>query len=308
MDSNDAKHLISVIIPVYNVEKYLNRCLDSVINQTYRNLQIILVDDGSSDRSGLICDDYSSRDNRVVTIHKENGGVSSARNAGLDIAAGEFIGFVDSDDYLDEDMYEYLYDIISSTGSDISQCGMYSCYADHTELPRQMDYFENADNVTALRRMLESRVSNMSTTNKQYRTKLFNNIRFRNYSMLEDVLLLTEIMVVAQSMTFTNCPKYYYYRRPDSLTTSKFVDKPFDGKIAIDMVYDIAVSVFPTLEEQARMRKIWIRFVLLDKIYASGWKTDREHEMDMVQFLRSEKDLILKRDYFTTGRKHTQGY
>ena len=104
--------LISVIIPVYNVELYLRRCIDSVIKQTYKNLEIILVDDGSTDKSGEICDEYASLDNRISVIHKENGGLSSARNAGLKNAHGEYFGFVDSDDAIVEDMYEYLYDIL----------------------------------------------------------------------------------------------------------------------------------------------------------------------------------------------------
>lgn len=101
--------LISVIVPVYNVEKYLHKCINSILNQTYKNLEIILIDDGSTDNSGKICDEYALKDNRIKVIHKENGGLSSARNAGLDICSGDYIGFVDSDDYIAEDMYEYLY-------------------------------------------------------------------------------------------------------------------------------------------------------------------------------------------------------
>ena len=101
--------LISIIIPVYNVEKYLEDCLNSVVNQTYKNLEIILIDDGSTDNSGKICDLYAKKDNRIVVIHKENAGVSSARNVGLKIAKGLYIGFVDPDDYIAEDMYEILY-------------------------------------------------------------------------------------------------------------------------------------------------------------------------------------------------------
>ena len=102
------KPLLSVIVPIYNVEEYLEKCLDSIINQTYKNLEIILVDDGSPDKCPQICDEYAKKDDRIVVIHKENGGVSSARNLGLDIAKGEFITFVDSDDWIDETMYEKM--------------------------------------------------------------------------------------------------------------------------------------------------------------------------------------------------------
>ena len=118
------KNLISIIIPVYNVEQYLSRCVDSVINQTYKNLEIILVDDGSTDNSGKICDEYALKDNRIKVIHKKNGGVSSARNAGLDIAKGDYIGFVDSDDFIEHDMYEYLQNLIIEYDADISICSI----------------------------------------------------------------------------------------------------------------------------------------------------------------------------------------
>lgn len=114
--------LISVIVPVYNVELYLEQCLNSIINQTYKNLEIILVNDGSTDNSGVICDLYANIDNRIIVIHKDNGGVSSARNAGLNVAKGNFIGFVDPDDWIADDMYEKLYLNIQNFNANISVC------------------------------------------------------------------------------------------------------------------------------------------------------------------------------------------
>ena len=119
------KDLISVIIPVYNVDKYLERCIDSVIVQTYSNLEIILVDDGSNDDSGIICDRYAKFDDRIKVIHKKNGGVSSARNEGIKYCNGKYIGFVDSDDYIDSTMYEYLYNLLISNDADISCCDFF---------------------------------------------------------------------------------------------------------------------------------------------------------------------------------------
>lgn len=104
--------VISVIVPIYNTEKYLAKCLDSLINQTFQRLEIILIDDGSTDNSGQICDEYAVKDDRIKVIHKTNGGVSSARNAGLDVVTGSYIAFVDPDDYIDSDMYEVLYKVV----------------------------------------------------------------------------------------------------------------------------------------------------------------------------------------------------
>lgn len=100
---------ISIIVPIYNVEKYLPKCIESILSQTFTNFELILVNDGSKDRSGIICDEYASKDNRIKVIHKENGGVSSARNSGVDLASGKYIGFVDPDDYIKKDMYERLH-------------------------------------------------------------------------------------------------------------------------------------------------------------------------------------------------------
>ena len=111
--------LISVIVPVYNTEKYLGRCVDSIINQTYTNLEIILVDDGSPDNSPAICDEYAKKDQRIKVIHKENGGLSSARNAGLDIAKGDFISFIDSDDWVEKDLFEVLVSLYGKTQAEI---------------------------------------------------------------------------------------------------------------------------------------------------------------------------------------------
>ena len=114
---------ISVIVPIYKTEQFLSKCIDSIINQTYKNLEIILVDDGSPDNCPKICDEYAKRDNRIKVIHKENGGLSSARNAGIEIATGDFSAFVDSDDWIDSDMYESLVKLSDEYNADIAECG-----------------------------------------------------------------------------------------------------------------------------------------------------------------------------------------
>ncbi|OOL43593.1 glycosyl transferase family 2, partial [Enterococcus faecium] len=119
-----------MIVPVYKVEKYLRKCVDSILAQTFTDFEVILVDDGSPDNSGKICDEYAEKDNRVRVIHKENGGLSSARNAGIDVARGKYLGFVDSDDYIDEDMYEILYENLKIHDADISSVELIPFYGD----------------------------------------------------------------------------------------------------------------------------------------------------------------------------------
>ena len=120
--------LISIIVPIYNVEDYLCKCVDSILTQTYKNIEVILVNDGSIDNCGKICDEYALKDNRVKVIHKKNGGIADARNAGLEICCGDYIGFVDSDDWIAEDMYEVLHDFASSNSLDVAICGVNIAY------------------------------------------------------------------------------------------------------------------------------------------------------------------------------------
>lgn len=124
---------ISVIVPVYKVEPYIRKCVDSILGQTFSDIQVILVDDGSPDQCGKICDEYAKQDNRVEVIHKENGGLSDARNAGIPYAKGEYIIFLDSDDYIENDMFEYMYTRIKDSGADMATCGLYEVYKDRIE-------------------------------------------------------------------------------------------------------------------------------------------------------------------------------
>lgn len=125
---------ISIIVPVYNVEKYLEKCVRSILAQTFTDFELILVDDGSPDSSGAMCDQFAEQDQRVKVIHKENGGLSDARNAGIEIATGEYLGFVDSDDYIADDMYELLYTNIVKEDADLSICGIYDVYEGKSQL------------------------------------------------------------------------------------------------------------------------------------------------------------------------------
>ena len=142
------KPLISIIIPVYKVEKYLEKCIKSVLDQTYKNLQIILVDDGSPDNCGNICDNYAKIDNRIEVIHKANGGLSEARNVGLKVARGEYIGFVDSDDYVSNEMFENLYNTLISNDVDVSICNFYTVI-------NNKNIIKNADNGVEIYNKLE---------------------------------------------------------------------------------------------------------------------------------------------------------
>lgn len=173
------KELISVIIPVYNVEKYLNKSIESVIKQTYKELEIILVDDGSTDSSGKICDEFAQKDDRIKVIHKKNGGLSDARNAGISEAKGKYLGFIDSDDYIDKNFYEILYNVLKKYNSDISICKHRETYTDYEENTSKLEIKEQVFNTEqALKELLLFGEVNNYAWNKLYKKELFNEINY----------------------------------------------------------------------------------------------------------------------------------
>ena len=170
---------ISIVVPIYNVEKYLERCIKSIINQTYKNLEIILVDDGSKDNCYNICEIYKKQDNRIVVIHKENGGLSDARNVGLLNSTSELICFIDSDDYVQKDYIEMLYNNLIEFKADISVCGFSHEREGQKSKYEKREYTETYDSQEALKKMINLN-SNFSVCawNKLYRKKLFDNIEY----------------------------------------------------------------------------------------------------------------------------------
>lgn len=213
--------LVSVVIPVYNVEPYLGRCVDSIINQTYKNLEIILVDDGSTDNSGKICDDYQSLDERICVIHKSNGGLSDARNSGLYHATGKYIAFIDSDDFIEQDFISILYQAIIENDADISICDYIKGTKNY--FPRQKGIRKVS--IFTSEQMLKQwhgeykHVETMAW-NKLYKRRLFidNNILYPYGYYNEDVQTTHLVVEVANKIVIVNYNLYYYYQRKDSIT------------------------------------------------------------------------------------------
>ena len=220
------KDLISVIIPIYNVDKYLSRCIDSVINQTYKNLEIILVDDGSTDNSGKICDEYALKDTRIKVIHKQNGGVSSARNVGLDIAKGEYIGFIDSDDYIESDMYEFLYDLLIKNNTEISCCNKFDFNSiTNKYLP---DKCFPKEGILSLNEVLQDIGGGFHIVTKIFNKNLINNIRFNEkFAIGEDLLFCFKVLKNSKKTIFKNIAKYYYYNNQNSVIRKKVFKRKF---------------------------------------------------------------------------------
>lgn len=213
------QELISVIVPIYNVEKYLKKCIDSIINQTYKNLEIILVDDGSPDNCGKICDEYVGKDSRVIVIHKENGGVSSARNRGLDIARGEYITFVDSDDLIGSNMtFEDNINILKRNSQiDILQYPIYYIF-NQTEIKKT---FPSSQCIYGERDLFLNWYTSKPITgyvwDKIFKRKIFDKIRFpENIQLAEDSYCIVDFVKTANCLYISELGYYGYCQRADS--------------------------------------------------------------------------------------------
>jgi len=214
------KALISIIIPVYKVEKYLEKCIQSVINQTYENLQIILVDDGSPDNCGKICDEYAKKDHRIEVIHKSNGGLSDARNKGLEIAKGEYIGFVDSDDYIEADMYEVLYNLLKQYNADVSICNFYTVSQGKISIKNADNGINEYNRIEILKEILLDKNIQSYAWNKLYKKELFDEIKYPIGKKYEDIGTTFYLLEKCNKVVVTGKSEYYYINRQDSIVNN----------------------------------------------------------------------------------------
>ena len=281
--------MVSVIVPVYNVKTYLKKCIDSILSQTYKDLELILVDDGSTDGCAQICDDYLCIDERVKVIHKKNGGQGSARNCALDIAKGDYIMFVDSDDYINNDMIDYMLESLERTESDIAFCG----FITHSGMRIVNSTTENKE---ILMNGAEEILLHYFTTNyvsgapcgKLFRKHLFDNIRFPEGVAREDVYIAHHI--------FGNCKKgvhvgrdfYNYIIREGSSEHQEFSPKFLISIKIADERYDYIKNNFPNLADIANISVYGARLSAIKKITRSG--AVKSHKSTYLELKKYIKD------------------
>lgn len=214
------KELISIIVPIYNVEDSLKKCIESILNQTYTNLEIILVDDGSPDKCGQICDWYKEKDARIRVVHKRNGGLSDARNVGIEIASGRYIGFVDSDDYIEPDMYSLLLHAINRESAQIACCGIIREFENgESSIIRTPHIYKTYTSVEAIKECLFQNEIGISVWCKLYKREIFDNIRFPVGETNEDAAILLETLSRG-NIVHIGKPMYHYVVRENSITAS----------------------------------------------------------------------------------------
>lgn len=233
--------LISIIIPVYNVEEYLDKCVESIVNQTYENLEIILVDDGSPDNCPAMCDEWAMKDSRIKVIHKTNGGLSDARNCGIDVSTGDYIYFIDSDDYISVDAIEKLYNVLSDNNCDIA-FGRYvevidgiekkAEYSDKTYIYSQDEFWEKRYSLSLQKEYLIS-ISMMVSWNKLIKKEVFDNVRFSKGRLHEDEFIIHKLIANCSRIAFLDSKLYYYLQRDNSIMGKRNLNNKIDALEAL---------------------------------------------------------------------------
>lgn len=246
--------LISIIVPVYKVEAYLDKCISSIVSQTYQNLEIILVDDGSPDNCPAMCDDWAEKDDRIRVIHKSNGALSDARNAGMAIASGELMGFVDSDDWISPDMYQILYENMVSTDSDLAACGVEMIWEDGRPsrmLTKPGGCVLNREE--AMHAIVAESWLKQPVWYKLYKTALVKDIPFPVGKCHEDVFWSYQAVARAGRVSVTDHVGYYYLQRSSSIMGEGYSLKRLDAIEAYEQRNEYMAEYFPELECDTRV-------------------------------------------------------
>lgn len=288
--------LISVVVPIYGVEEFLDNCVQSIFRQSYSNLEIILVDDGSPDRCGVMCDDYAKKDVRIKVIHKPNGGLSDARNAGIDIATGKYITFIDSDDYFSPDAIEYLYKLVKDHDADVSIGALKkttslsdASRANHLDVVRY-------SNKEALEEMLYSKKFSTSAPAKLYKSELFDGVRYPLNKFSEDLFTTYKTLYKATSVVYGNQIIYYYYRRPGSITASHFSPKQYDVVDALKIMGEEVPTVKTELLPAYSSQMVEDIMAMLERKPASSeinslglWNLVKEYRPNVIRDIKATK-------------------
>lgn len=290
----EKKALISVIVPIYKVEKYLDRCVSSIVSQTYSNLEIILVDDGSPDNCPLICDEWQKKDNRIKVFHKKNGGLSDARNCGIDNSNGDYVVFVDSDDYIAKNMIEVLYTTLMEDKTDIAICDYYISELDKNSphkfsnkkfivKDKKFDYLYN-----------EYGCVTVVAWNKIYKKSIFENIRYPYGKVHEDEFIICDVLKKANSVSYILEPLYYYVQRENSIMNQISLKK-FDIVEALDKRIEFFES---DITNRAITQKVeFFRLLgLLTRVYS--YQNNLWNDEFVIEKLKKLKELAMIVDKF----------
>lgn len=260
--------MISVIIPIYNVEEYLDRCIESIINQTFKNLEIILVNDGSTDNCLDICKKWLKIDKRIKLIDKKNGGLSDARNAGMKIAQGEYISFIDSDDSISKDFYEIMYTILLKNNSDIVECNIIDVYDNIKPKDNNLSDFveKNYTSFEAIKELVKNNDFHQTVWNKLYKKSVISNINFPYRKLHEDEFFTWKVFKNCTKLTKINCSLYHYYHRKGSIMETNYSLNRLDALDArLERYVDLKL-LYPSLEKELKISIVFPCIFSMQKV------------------------------------------
>lgn len=284
--------LISVVVPIYNVEQYLRKCIDSILNQTYKNIEIILIDDGSLDSCPKICDEYIDKDSRIRVFHKKNGGLSDARNYGIERAKGKYITFIDSDDYIETDYIEYLIELINKFNVKISACGHNICFA-RKIIKKSSHATKKISKEEALEDILYDKEIDICSWGKLYDIELFNGIRFPKGKIFEDTATTYLLLDKCDFIAVGDSCKYNYVMRDNSITTKKFNIKKMQLIEMTEIMCDYLSNKYPNLTNACNRRLMWAYLSTYTKIvYTNKNEYKKEKKIIKNYIIRNRKNCL----------------
>ncbi|QWQ39040.1 glycosyltransferase [Gemella sp. zg-570] len=287
--------LISIIVPVYKVEKYLERCVNSILLQTYKNLEIILVDDGSPDDSGKMCEELAKTDSRIVVYHKENGGLSDARNFGVEKARGKYIGFVDSDDYIHENMYQHLYETIKTNNIDIAECNVTRVYGNKEKPHYAGEEFCNILRVDEyIKEYLSMEKVYGSVWCKLISSDIAKKLKFPVGKYYEDMFYNYDLFKVIDKIAITSKCYYYYYIRENSITTEKYSSKQIDIIEILNTINDYILKEYPQFSEESFIRLTYAYLSTFNHLIVDNNYKNYPEFIELREYFKNNFSKILK--------------
>lgn len=294
MSQNDVNPLISIVLPIYNVGQYLDKCLGSIRNQTYSNIEVLMIDDGSTDDCYNICETYASNDERFIAVHKENGGVSSARNEGIRRMKGKYMTFIDPDDIVSVDYVETLYNAIKNYKADISICGVKTIYSEElSTVENRYKDIEVFTHIQAIEKMLYQDEIDVNAWGKMYQSSLFDGIQYPFGEINEDTAVTYKLFAKANKIVFDSYKCYFYVQRPGSIMHQEFAKRKMSLIRFSEECLNYVNSNIPEVRNAAVCKHVTDAFVLTCKIYDCS-PLDKESLAECWNIIRKYRLTVLK--------------
>lgn len=287
---------ISIIVPIYNVEPYLRQCLDSLTGQSYQNLEAILVDDGSPDDCGAICDEYAAKDPRFKVIHQANSGVAAARNTGLAAVTGEWIGWVDADDWIEPDMYAYLLENALAYGADVAVCGRWERYPDRDAF-WGWEELQTWDQGQAVAQLLEDGAFRNYLCDKLWKRQLFEGVRFPEGKIFEDIIVTCRLLLKTKTVVALPEAKYNYRQRPDSIVQDRSFAQQISYMQAARQQMETLKEAWPQYEPQMAAQYVTAALGLWMTYDTAPQDEQGKYRQDLKQiarFVKEHRESVLK--------------